>query len=237
MHLEKVHIIQDRFPTLTHYPFDLDFLRKTTSLDFETPVTFFVGENGTGKSTLLKAVALRSGVNIWQGERRMRYVPNPYEEQLFMALDLEWNNGQVQGSYFDSQVFRNFAQILDDWATNDPGVLAYFGGKSLLQQSHGQSLMSFFQSRFQIEGLYILDEPETALSPKSLLELLTLLKNAGNAGHAQFIIASHSPILLACPESRIFSFDRTPVKTVEYEQTDHYRIYKRFMEDRTHYLR
>ncbi|MGB5422074.1 MAG: AAA family ATPase, partial [Desulfobacterales bacterium] len=81
------------------------------------------------------------------------------------------------------------------------------------------------------------DEPETALSPKSQLELLTLLKNAGNAGHAQFIIATHSPILLACLESRIFSFDCTPVKTVEYEQTAHYRIYKRFMEDRTHYLR
>jgi predicted ATPase len=237
MHLEKVHIVQGRFPTQKHHPFDLDLLRKTTTLDFQTPVTFFVGENGTGKSTLLKAVAVRCGVNIWQGERRMRYAANPYEEQLYRALDLEWKNGQVQGSYFDSQVFRNFAQILDDWAVNDPGVLAYFGGKSLMQQSHGQSLMSFFHSRFQIEGLYLLDEPETALSPKSQLELLTLLKNAGNAGHAQFIIATHSPILLACPESRIFSFDCTPVKTVEYEQTDHYRIYKRFMEDRVHYLR
>jgi predicted ATPase len=97
--------------------------------------------------------------------------------------------------------------------------------------------MSFFHSRFQIEGLYILDEPETALSPTSQLELLTLLKNAGNAGHAQFIVATHSPILLACPESRIFSFDQPLVKTVEYEQTDHYRIYKRFMEDRAYYLR
>ncbi|MDP4727249.1 MAG: AAA family ATPase, partial [Desulfobacterales bacterium] len=90
MHLEKVHIIQGRFPTRKHYPFDLDFLRKTTTLDFQTPVTFFVGENGTGKSTLLKAIAMRSGVNIWQGERRMRYAANPYEEQLFRALDLEW---------------------------------------------------------------------------------------------------------------------------------------------------
>ena len=237
MHLEKVHIVQDRFPTLKYYPFDLDLLRKTTTLDFQTPVTFFVGENGTGKSTLLKAVAMRSGVNIWQGERRIRYAHNPHEEQLFRAMDVEWKNGKVQGSYFDSQVFRNFAQILDDWAANDPGVLDYFGGKSLLQQSHGQSLMAFFHSRFQIEGLYILDEPETALSPKSQLELLTLLKNAGDAGHAQFIIATHSPILLACPESCIFSFDHTPVKTVEYEQTDHYRIYRRFMEDRAHYLR
>jgi predicted ATPase len=237
MHLRKVYIVQGRFPTRKHYPFNLSVLRKTTALDFQTPVTFFVGENGTGKSTLLKAVAVRSGVNIWQGERRIRYAANPYEEQLYRALDLEWSNGRVQGSYFDSQVFRNFAQILDDWAASDPGVLAYFGGKSLLQQSHGQSLMSFFHSRFNIEGLYVLDEPETALSPKSQLELLTLLKNAGNAGHAQFIIATHSPILLACPGSRIFSFDRPQIKPVEYEQTDHYRIFKRFMADRTRFLR
>jgi len=79
MHMEKVHIVQDRFPTLKHYPFDLELLRETTILDFQTPVTFFVGENGTGKSTLLKAVAMRSGVNIWQGERRIRYAANPYE--------------------------------------------------------------------------------------------------------------------------------------------------------------
>ncbi|MFZ0240870.1 MAG: AAA family ATPase [Desulfobacterales bacterium] len=237
MHLKQVDIVQARFPTRQHYPFNLAVLIKSRTLCFETPVTFFAGENGTGKSTLLKALAVRSGVNIWQGERRVRPAVNPYEELLFRSLDVKWTDEQVPGTYFDAQVFRNFASILDDWAANDPGVLAYFGGKSLLRQSHGQSLMSFFHSRFQVKGLYVLDEPETALSPKSQLELLNLLKDAAGAGRAQFIIATHSPILLACPASRIYGFDRAPIKTVAYEQTDHYRIYKRFMEDRGRYLR
>ncbi|MFZ0131100.1 MAG: AAA family ATPase [Desulfobacterales bacterium] len=237
MHLNQVDIVQARFPTRQHHPFNLAVLRKSRTLYFETPVTFFAGENGTGKSTLLKAIAMRSGLNIWQGERRMRPAVNPFEGQLFRALDLKWADERVQGTYFDAQVFRSFASILDDWAANDPGVLAYFGGKSLLRQSHGQSLMSFFHARFQIKGLYVLDEPETALSPKSQLELLSLLKDAGDAGHAQFIIATHSPILLACPASRIYGFDRAPIETVPYEQTDHYRIYKRFLEDRGRFLR
>ncbi|MFZ0614760.1 MAG: AAA family ATPase [Desulfobacterales bacterium] len=236
MHLKQVDIVQSRFPTRQHYPFNLAVLIKSRTLRFETPVTFFAGENGAGKSTLLKAIAVRSGVNIWQGDRRVRPVANPYEELLFRALDVKWSDEQVPGTYFDAQVFRNFASILDDWAANDPGVLAYFGGKSLLQQSHGQSLMSFFHSRFQLKGLYVLDEPETALSPKSQLELLSLLKDAADAGRAQFIIATHSPILLACPAGRIYGFDRAPLETVAYEQTDHYRIYKRFMEDRGRFL-
>jgi predicted ATPase len=115
-------------------------------------------------------------------------------------------------------------------------VLGYFGGQSLMQQSHGQSLMSFFKARFKIKGLYILDEPETALSPKSQIELLNLLRDMGSSGKAQFIIASHSPILLACPEAEILSFDHEPIRTIEYEDTEYYRIYRRFLEDRWRYL-
>ena len=103
-------------------------------------------------------------------------------------------------------------------------------------QSHGQSLMSYFKARYKIEGLYLLDEPETALSPRSQLQLLNLLRDMGQAGHAQFIIATHSPILLACPEATIYSFDHIPVKEVGYEETDYYRLYKSFMEDRSRYL-
>jgi predicted ATPase len=236
MHLCKIIIARSRFPTVRHFPFNLAILKRTTSLHFRTPITFFSGENGTGKSTLLKAVARRSGVNIWQGEQRIRYAASPYENHLSHAIDLEWIDGPVSGSFFDSQVFRHFAQILDDWAASDPDVLAYFGGKSLMQQSHGQSLMSFFNSRFKVKGLYILDEPETALSPKSQIELLTLLKDMASTGHAQFIIASHSPILLACPGAKILSFDHAPVRTVEYEDTDYYRIYKQFLDDRWRYF-
>jgi len=96
--------------------------------------------------------------------------------------------------------------------------------------------MSLFRARYKIKGLYFLDEPETALSPKSQLELLQVLQEMGDAGHAQFIIATHSPILLACPEADIYSFDQIPVKHIRYEETNHYRIYKGFLEDRDKYL-
>ena len=118
----------------------------------------------------------------------------------------------------------------------DPGLIDYLGGKSLMSQSHGQSLMAFFTSRFKIKGIYFLDEPETALSPKSQLELLNLLKEMARLNHAQFIIASHSPILLACPGAAILSFDENPVKQIDYEATDHYRIYKKFMADPKKFL-
>ena len=135
----------------------------------------------------------------------------------------------MSGSYFDSELSRVFACHLDEWATADPGILNYFGGKSLLTQSHGQSLLSYFKHRYQIKGLYLMDEPETALSPRSQLELLDFLQKMAQAGHAQFIIATHSPILLACPDAVIYSFDHVPLQKIAYEQTEHYQIYKHFM--------
>jgi predicted ATPase len=160
-----------------------------------------------------------------------RSQPNPYEERLFLYLQIEWTNGIVPGSFFSSQIFRNFAQLVEMWEADNPGQVDYFGGKSLLTQSHGQSIMSFFKARYKIKGLYLLDEPETALSPKSQVELLRLLHEMSALGHAQFIIATHSPILLACPGSVIYSFDHTPVRTIPYEETEHYQVYKNFMEN------
>ena len=143
----------------------------------------------------------------------------------------------MPGSFFGSDIFQYFTQVLDEWAATDPGQLKYFGGKSLVTQSHGQSLMSFFRARYQIAGLFLLDEPETALSPKSQLELLDLIIRMSAAGHAQFIIATHSPILLAIPGAVIYSFDDCPVRPIQYEDTQHYQIYRGFMEDREKYLR
>jgi predicted ATPase len=165
-----------------------------------------------------------------------RSEPNRYEEMLFLYLQAEWTDGIVPGSFFSSQIFRNFAQLVDMWEADNPGQIDYFGGKSLLTQSHGQSIMSFFKARYKIKGLYLLDEPETALSPRSQVELLRLLQEMSALGHAQFIIATHSPILLACSGSVIYSFDHTPVKTIRYEETDHYRVYKNFMENPGQYL-
>jgi predicted ATPase len=210
----------------------MELFQLTRSITLDTPVTFFVGENGSGKSTLVEAITRKCGIYIWQGILRPRYNPSPYENDLYQTISIEWANGRrVNGSFFGSDIFNNFARILDEWLTMDPGLLKYFGGKSLMTQSHGQSLMAYFNSRLKIKGLYILDEPETALSPKSQLELLELLKEAGHKGKVQFIIATHSPILLACPGARILTFDEAPVRQIEYEDTNHYRIYKEFMAD------
>jgi len=238
MHLKKVTLKPELYPTTDHYPFNLGLFQKSQSITFNSPVTFFVGENGSGKSTLLEAITRKCGIYIWQGIQRARFNASPYEKSLYKTIDIVWANGKkVPGSFFGSQIFNNFAQILDEWLTMDPGLVEYFGGKSLVAQSHGQSLMAFFQSRLKIKGLYLLDEPETALSPKSQLVLLRLLKEISQTGIAQFIIATHSPILLACPGARILSFDEIPVKQIDYHDTNHYRVYKDFMKDPINYLK
>lgn len=237
LHLKEVRLLSEEFPTRDHYPFNLDVLRQTRGLSFFSPVTFLIGENGSGKTTLLEALAKKCQIHIWSGMECTRCEPNPYEEMLFLYLQVEWTDGIVPGSFFSSQIFKNFAQLVDMWEADNPGQIDYFGGKSLITQSHGQSIMSFFKARYKIKGLYLLDEPETALSPKSQLELLKLIQEMGALGHAQFIIATHSPILMACPGSMIYSFDYTPVKTIQYEDTEHYQIYKNFMENPGNYLK
>jgi predicted ATPase len=236
MHLSEVKIYPEKFPATDLYPFNLEVFHRKTTLCLNSPVTFFIGENGTGKSTLLEAIADKCGIYSWQGIEKRRFNKSPYERDFYRVISIQWTNGMVPGSLFSSRVFRNFAKVLDEWASSDPKILDYFGGKSLMNQSHGQSLMSFFNSRFKIKGLYLLDEPETALSPKSQLELLRILNVMGSAGHAQFIVATHSPILLACPGASIYSFDQSLILPLAYEQTDYYRIYKRFMEDRKAFL-
>ena len=236
MHLEEITLFPEKYPTKDHYPFNQAIFQTTTSIAFRKPVTFFVGENGTGKSTMLTAICKKCNIPIWQGLGGTRYQPNPYEKVLYLFMAVKWTDGSVPGSFFSSATFKDFAKYLDEGATVNPEIFKYFGGESLITQSHGQSLMSLFRGRYKIKGLYFLDEPETALSPKSQLELLTILNDMSIAGHAQFIIATHSPILLACPGADIYSFDQMPVKRVTYEETEHYKIYKDFMKNQDPYL-
>ena len=236
MHLTRVTLLNDEYPTLNNYPFSLDLFQKTSHITLNSAVTFFVGENGTGKSTLLEALAHRSGFHIWRGLKRTRVERNPYEDELYRFIRMEWADGMVPGSFFAADIFRNCAKNLDEWAAMDPGMLKYFGGKSLMSQSHGQSLMSLFRARYKIKGLYLLDEPETALSPKSQLELLGLLQTMSRRGHAQFIVATHSPILLACPNADILNFNRLPLEPIEYEDTEYFKIYRDFLMDRSRFV-
>ena len=231
MHLDSIDFFPEMYPTREYYPFTLEIFRHIRKLSFDASVTLFVGENGTGKSTLLEAIAARCGIYIWQGPKRQRYERNPYEPMLCECISVNWRNGRVPGSFFGSSVFQDFARVLDEWAVADPGQLSYFGGKSLVSQSHGQSIMSYFQSRYSKTGLYLMDEPETALSPRTQIRLVELLIQMSRAGHAQFIIATHSPILLACPGASIYSFDQVPIKSLDCEETDHYRLYKEFMDN------
>jgi len=230
MHLNSVAIHPEKYPPRAAcYPFNLEVFRYPTTISFDTPITIFVGENGSGKSTLLEALARKCGIHIWREAERRRFENNRYEDKFDQYISIAWSNGPVPGSFFGGSVFQDFARILDEWAAASPATLNYFGGRSLLTQSHGQSIMSFFRSRYRIKGLYLLDEPETALSPKTQLEMLSLLRETTGDGHAQFVLATHSPILLASPSATIYSFDRSRIGRIRYEDTEHYRIYRDFL--------
>jgi predicted ATPase len=236
MHITRVRINSDDYPTSRYYPFNIPALRETPILTFKRPVVFFVGENGSGKSTLLEAITKKCGVTIWDKPRRHVAHNNPYETRLADYVSVTWANGHVPGSLFRAETFREFADFLDDVALCDPGRLKYHGGKILNTLSHGEAILTYFSGRFHIKGLYFLDEPEAALSPAAQVRFLRLLQRLEAAGHAQFVIATHSPILLAHPGAQIFDFDSSHIEEVNYEDTTHYRLYKQFFTDRRAFL-
>ena len=231
MYITKVRIDRDSFPTSRIYPFNVPAIRETLELTFREPLVFFVGENGSGKSTLLDAIIRKCGIHVWEKPRRHLAHENPYETKLMNHVTVTWANGRVPGSLFRAETFRDLADFLDDVALCDPGRLKYHGGHILNVLSHGEGILSYLNGRFRRKGLYFLDEPEAALSPASQIKFLKLLQELAAEGQAQFFIATHSPILLACPGAQIFSFDGAGIEEVAYQETAHYQIYRQFFMD------
>ena len=229
MHLLRIRIEADRFPSRRFYPFNIPTLGESQELCFHRPVAFFAGENGSGKSTLLEAIARRCGIHIWDRPRRHRAHNNPFETRLYDYVTATWSNGRVPGSLFRAETFRDLSDFVDDVSLCDPGRLQFHGGQILNTLSHGQSILAYLSHRFHTPGLYLLDEPEAALSPSSQIELLNVLRRMEAGGQAQFVITTHSPILLAYPGAQILCFAPPRIHETTYHDTDHYRLYRQFM--------
>ena len=185
----------------TRYPFNIRAFSRGIDLGIRSNVTFFVGENGSGKSTLLEAIAECCGFNPEGGNRDHHFATFGDRSELAKALRLSWMPKVTEGFFLRAESFYNFATYIEQ--VSNPRA---YGGKSLHEQSHGESFMALFANRFE-QGIYILDEPEAALSPQRQLSFLEIIHDLATPGHAQFIIATHSPIILSYPGAVLLSLD------------------------------
>ena len=205
-------------------------MRKADEIAFRQPVTFFAGENGTGKSTLLEAIAVAYGFNPEGGSRNYSFSTYDSHSQLWNALTLGRGVGKSRWGYFlRAESFYNMATKEMEYADiSHPSM-------RLHERSHGESFLAVIQSKLSSCGLYILDEPESALSPQRQLTLLVEMKRAVDSG-AQFLVATHSPILLGYPGAEILSFDEGALHLVEYEETESYQVTEMFINNRKYLL-
>lgn len=230
MYLKSIVIRGEAFPTCDQFPFNIQTLRETERVEFSSPITFFVGPNGSGKSALLDAMARKGGFLPWGGSKIHRVHENPYETKLADHITLNLNPRHPYGFHFRAEAFFNFAGSLDDILLDDPARDKYYGGGSLNVLSHGESFLSFFRGySFQLDGLYLMDEPEAALSPESQVEFVKILLGSTKNGHKQYVIATHSPIIMGCPGGQVLRFGDPPIRPVKYTETGHYKFYRDFL--------
>lgn len=227
--LKAVTLLRENIKSFNGYPFSIPAIKSLHEIEFKSRITFFVGENGSGKSTLLEAIAQQCNFNNAGGGRNNVFEVQAAESALADYIRLSWMPKLTRGFFLRAESFYHFASYIDN--VDDTGYQDY-GGRSLHQQSHGESFLALFANRFGGKAIYLLDEPEAALSPSRQLALLRILHDLINRGDAQFIIATHSPILMGYPDSVILNFDDSRIDEVDYEMTDHYQITKYFLQNR-----
>lgn len=230
-YLLTVELRPDRLPEPPCFPYNLPAVRNLGRLAFHPKVTFFIGENGMGKSTLLEALAVCCGLNPEGGSRNFNFATRASHSPLDDCLRLARAPGRPADSYFlRAESFFNVATEIErlDREGGGPPLIEAYGGQSLHEQSHGESFFALFEHRFREHGLYFMDEPEAALSPKKQLQFLSLLHGYCQWG-CQFVIATHSPIIMAYPEAWIYLLDSQGIRQVPYTDTEHYLITRDFL--------
>lgn len=230
-YLRWLRFDKEQFPS-TAYPYGLQAIQQLERLDFHPQVTYLVGENGVGKSTLMEAIAVASGFNPEGGTKNFTFSTRASHSDLHEYVRLARGIQKAKdGFFFRAESYYNLATSIDDLDSEfspGPAVLQSYGGKSLHEQSHGESFFAAFLHRFGGQGLYILDEPEAALSPIRQMSLLARMHDLIK-DHSQFIISTHSPILMAYPDSTIYEITTDGIQVKDLEETEHFILYKEFL--------
>ncbi len=236
MRLKKISLLKERVESWDKFPFTVPAIRSLKELEIRSRICFFVGENGSGKSTLLEAVAVHYGFGYEGGSRNFSNFSTESVQAvdpLVRALRVAFTTRTGKGFYLRAESFFNIATSIDRIGGLEP-----YGGRSLHEQSHGESFLALLKHRFFRKGFYVLDEPEAALSPQRQLSFLVLLHDLlKNNNDIQFLIATHSPIVLAYPGAQILSFDDGKIHEIRYEETLPFQIFSRFLDDRENFLR
>ena len=232
-YIKTVALVEEEVPSHNEYPFSLPAVRNLTELRLHPKVTFLVGENGTGKSTLLEAIAVAFGFNPEGGTKNFRFSSRDTHSNLSDYLRLSKGVSRPKdGFFFRAESFYNVATHIDDLDAEPsfgPKLKYSYGGISLHQMSHGESFFAVFLNRFGGNGLYILDEPEAALSPNRQMSMISRMHQLIGQ-NSQFIIATHSPIIMSYPDAYIYKVDEG-FRKVEYRETEHYQVTRTFLND------